>query len=97
MKFALVASVLGLILFAAPSAEAQTRGRAPAAAPAAGGNTAKGYQKVKNYDFEADSISGELVKPEGEFSTARKFAEHSSLIRPRLDFIKEIVKSAEDL
>ena len=54
-------------------------------------------QRVKNYDFNADVIDGELVKPEGEFLNARKFAEHGSLIRVRADFIREIVKSAEDL
>jgi hypothetical protein len=53
--------------------------------------------KVKNYDFEADNIDGELIKPEGEFVNARRFAEHGSLIRLRTDFIREIVKSAEDL
>jgi hypothetical protein len=54
-------------------------------------------QRVKNYDFDADDVDGELVKPEGEFLNARKFAEHGSLIRVRADFIREIVKSAEDL
>jgi hypothetical protein len=53
--------------------------------------------KVKNYDFDADDIDGELIKPEGEFVKVRKFAEHRSLIRVRQDFIKEIVKSAENL
>jgi hypothetical protein len=62
-----------------------------------GGGGAQPPAKVKNYDFEADTIDGELIKPEGEFSTARILAEHGSLIRLRTDFIREIVKSAEDL
>ncbi len=67
--------------------------------PAAGraDNSQPAAQRVKNYDFDADVIDGELVKPEGEFLNARKFAEHGSLIRVRADFIREIVKSAEDL
>jgi hypothetical protein len=52
---------------------------------------------VKTYDFSGDTIDGELVKPDGEFVDTRKSAEHTSLIRVRQDFIKEIVKSAENL
>ena len=44
-----------------------------------------------------DDIDGELVKPDGEFVDPRQFASHTNLIRIRKDFIKEIVKSAEDL
>ena len=95
MKRALLSTLVALSLGITVPAMAQTPARGK---PAAGkGSDAKGFQRVKNYDFEADNIAGELVRPEGEFSTARKFAEHSSLIRPRLDFIREIVKSAEDL
>lgn len=73
-------------------AEAQKQPKA-----AKGGAKDGGYQKVKTYDFSGDTIDGELVKPDGEFVDTRKLAEHTSLIRVRQDFIKEIVKSAEDL
>jgi hypothetical protein len=63
--------------------------------PAAGGGAAGG--KVKVYDFSGDTIEGDLVKPEGSTVDARDFAKHSSLINIRKDFIKEIIKSAEDL
>ena len=53
--------------------------------------------KVKTFDFSGDDIDGELVKPDGEFVDPRQFASHTSLIRIRQDFIKEIIKSAEDL
>jgi hypothetical protein len=62
--------------------------------PAAGGG---GGGKVKVYDFSGDTIEGDLVKPEGSTVDARDFAKHSSLINIRKDFIKEIIKSAEDL
>ena len=75
--------VLGLLAFAAP-ALAQDKGK-------------KDDKKVKTYDFSGDEIDGELVKPDGDFLDTRKFASHTSLIRIRKDFIKEIVKSAEDL
>ena len=57
----------------------------------------KDDKKVKSYDFTGDEIDGDLVNPDGEFIDPRQFASHSSLIRIRKDFIREIVKSAEDL
>jgi len=53
--------------------------------------------KVKNYDFSGDEIDGDLVKPDGDFIETRKFADHGNLIRIRQHFIREIIKSAEDL
>lgn len=57
----------------------------------------KGTGKVKVYDFDGDTIDGDLVKPEGSTVDARDFGNHASLIRIRKDFIPEIIKSAEDL
>lgn len=54
-------------------------------------------KKVKSFDFTGDEIDGELVRPDGDFLDTRQFAGHTSLIRLRKDFIKEILKSAEDL
>lgn len=54
-------------------------------------------KKVKTYDFSGDTIDGDLIKPDGEMVDTRNFANHSSLIRIRKDFIREILKSAEDL
>lgn len=64
-------------------------------AAASSGN--KGNGKVKVYDFSGDNIEGDLIKPEGTTVDARDFAQHSSLIKIRKDFIPEIIKSAEDL
>ncbi len=95
MKRALVASVLVFVTFGlvvglgTGSAFAQKKGKKADAADT--GN------KVKNYDFSGDNIEGELIKPDGEMVNSRKFAEHTSLIRVRQDFIKEIVKSADNL
>jgi len=95
MKRALVASVLAfaMIGLGAGSALAQKKG---GGAKAGGGGAAEA-NKVKNYDFSGDNIEGELIKPDGEMVNTRKFAEHTSLIRVRQDFIKEIVKSADNL
>jgi hypothetical protein len=88
-------AVAGAVALAAPlAALAQnnqgTRGKARA-------TKAEEPKKVKSYDFTGDEIDGELVKPDGDFLDTRKFASHTNLIRLRKDFIREIVKSAEDL
>ncbi len=82
-------SVAGAVALAAPlSSFAQGKGKQqPKEEP----------KKVKSYDFTGDEIDGELVKPDGDFLDTRKFASHTSLIRLRTNFIKEILKSAEDL
>jgi hypothetical protein len=67
------------------------------AAPAFAQDNKTDPKKVKTYDFSGDDIDGELIKPDGDFVDTRKFANHTSLIRIRKDFIKEILKSAEDL
>ena len=71
------------------------KGSSGGGAAASSGN--KGNGKVKVYDFSGDNIEGDLIKPEGTTVDARDFAQHSSLIKIRKDFIPEIIKSAEDL
>jgi hypothetical protein len=79
--FAAIAAALALAVVAPTMAMAQ----------------AKDDKKVKTYDFSGDTIDGDLIKPDGEVVDTRDFASHSSLINIRKDFIKEILKSAEDL
>jgi hypothetical protein len=83
MKRIGLASIAALFAFVllTPAVEAQPKDKA----------------KVKSYDFTGDDIDGELVKPDGVQVDTRVFATHTSLIRIRKDFIKEILKSAEDL
>ena len=86
IKIIAALSIAGAVALAAPmSALAQGKGKK------------EEPKKVKSYDFTGDEIDGELVKPDGDFLDTRKFASHTSLIRLRKDFIKEILKSAEDL
>ena len=79
----LVVLVVLLALAGTALAQGKKKGKAPA--------------KSKTYDFSGDTIDGELVKPDGEFVDARKFADHKSLIKYRQNFLREILKSAEDL
>ena len=55
------------------------------------------YKKETRYDFDDDVVEGELQRPEGDILQVRTGAKYSSLIKLRLDFIPEIVKSAENL
>jgi hypothetical protein len=57
----------------------------------------KGYIKKKVFDFEGDNIEGALLTPEGEFLGGRVKPVHQSLIEYRLDFIPEMLKTAEDI
>ena len=104
MKRLFVSSILSMAFVGVAAAQtAQTppkpQPKPAAARPAAGGGptTSTPAPRVRNYDFDADFIDGELVRPEGEFLSTRRTAEHGSLIKVRTDFIREIVKSAEDL
>ena len=67
-----------------------------AAAPAAAGGDVT-YKSKTVYDFDDDTVEGDLVRPDGEFVDTRKGAKHSSLIKIRENFIPEMIKSAEDI
>jgi hypothetical protein len=87
----------GIALAAAPSTVlAQAKADAPAAAaPAADDNVQ--YKAKTVYDFEDDTVEGDLQRPDGELVSSQKKAEHSSLIEIRKDFIPEMLKSLEDV
>ena len=58
---------------------------------------AKDYVKKKVFDFDGDNIEGALLTPEGEFLGGRGKVVHVSLSEYRMDFIPEMLKTAEDL
>jgi len=92
-----LAGVSGRALAADPPAEGG--GAAAAAAPAGGGgDDANTTYKAKTvYDFEDDTVEGDLQRPDGELVSAQKKADHSSLIEIRKDFIPEMLKTLEDI
>ncbi|MEN9800383.1 MAG: hypothetical protein RL653_4080 [Pseudomonadota bacterium] len=55
------------------------------------------YSKTTSYDFEDDTIEGDLTKPDGEYVEARKKVQHSNLIRVREDFKEEVMQSVGEL
>ena len=90
--FALLA---GMALAAPSTVLAQAAAPAAAAAPADGDNVQ--YKAKTVYDFEDDTVEGDLQRPDGELVSSQKKAEHSSLIEIRKDFIPEMLKSLEDV
>ena len=55
------------------------------------------YQKKTVYNFEDDTITGDLTRPDEEFLTSRKLAHHKSLIRVRENFREKVLQSVKDL
>ena len=88
----------GIALAAAPTtAFAQDGAKAAPAAAAGGGDDNVQYKAKTVYDFEDDTVEGDLQRPDGELVSSQKKAEHSSLIEIRKDFIPEMLKSLEDV
>ncbi|RME24926.1 MAG: hypothetical protein D6806_08795 [Deltaproteobacteria bacterium] len=84
----MVAIIVGLLLFAPGLAGAQEEG---------GSEGGVIYQKKTVYNFEDDTITGDLTRPDEEFLTGRKLAHHKSLIRVRENFREKVLQSAKDL
>jgi hypothetical protein len=90
--------VSGRALAADPAAGGDDKAAAGGAAAAGGGDEANTTYKAKTvYDFEDDTVEGDLQRPDGELVSAQKKAEHSSLIEIRKDFIPEMLKTLEDI
>lgn len=68
-----------------------------AAAAGGGGDDNVQYKAKTVYDFEDDTVEGDLQRPDGELVSAQKKAQHSSLIEIRKDFIPEMLKTLEDI
>lgn len=59
--------------------------------------TQKAPVRVKNVAIEADHLTGEIPVALGDVRPGRAPVQHGSLIQPRADFVREIVRSADDL
>ena len=58
---------------------------------------AKGKEKPKQFDFETDEVMVDVLKPDATMVEVLRQKARQSLIRIRMDFIKELVRSAEDI
>ena len=55
------------------------------------------YKKQTEYNFEDDTIEGDLTKPDGEYVEARKKVKHSNLIKIREEFKDKVMQSVGEL
>ena len=86
----------GFALAAAPGTVFAQAAAAPAAAAPAGDDNVQ-YKAKTVYDFEDDTVEGDLQRPDGELVDSMRKVKHSSLIEIRKDFIPEMLKSLEDI
>jgi hypothetical protein len=102
----LIAAVALLMMSAGGAAVAQQQqpkeqpAPKPAAAkapPAGAGEDSVQYRAKTVYDFEDDTVEGDLQRPDGELVDSMRKVKHSSLIEIRKDFIPEMLKSLEDI
>jgi hypothetical protein len=94
----LTLSLAMLLTLGLSVAHAQDQAAGAGAAPAgAGGGSGVTYKQKTVYDFDDDTVEGDLVRPDGEFIDSKKNAKHSSLIKIRENFIPEMLKSVEGL
>lgn len=91
------AAVTLLGLGAAYAQDPAAAGAGAGAAPAAAGGTGVQYKQKTVYDFDDDTVEGDLVRPDGEFIDSKKGAKHSSLIKIRENFIPEMLKCVEGI
>jgi hypothetical protein len=92
-------AALAIVMLTGGLGTAYAQGNKPAAAPKAGGADGENTQyKAKTvYDFEDDTVEGDLQRPDGELVDSMRKVKHSSLIEIRKDFIPEMLKSLEDI
>jgi len=63
----------------------------------AGGDDNTQYKAKTVYDFDDDTVEGDLQRPDGELVNSLRKTQQASLIEIRKDFIPEMLKSLEDI
>ena len=86
-SIALFGALFGLTMVSADAVAAQPEDADDAALKSGG---EKGKTAV--YDFDDDSVDGELLRPEGANIASRSRKKHASLITIRPHFISELIR-----
>jgi len=55
------------------------------------------YEKKTVIDFEADTLDGDLKRPDGEYVESRRKVSHSNLIRIREDWREKVMQASGEL
>ena len=98
LRIAAIAVMLsGGLAFAQQDKPAPKAPPAKAAPGGAAGDENTTYKAKTVYDFEDDTVEGDLQRPDGELVDSMRKVKHSSLIEIRKDFIPEMLKSLEDI
>jgi hypothetical protein len=90
-------AAIAVLMLVGGNALAQQPKPAAKPAPAAAGDDNVSYKAKTVYDFEDDTVEGDLQRPDGELVDSMRKVKHSSLIEIRKDFIPEMLKSLEDI
>lgn len=67
------------------------------AAPVTTCGEVRSRERCKDLTIEPEEVDGHRVSPLGDHVQARRALGFGSLIRPRVSFVREIVRSAEDV
>jgi hypothetical protein len=94
-KFTIALAMLMALSVGVAHAQDAAPAAGGAAAPAGAAGSGVQYKQKTVYDFDDDTVEGDLVRPDGEFVDSRRGAKHSSLIKIRENFIPEMLKSVE--
>jgi hypothetical protein len=89
-------AAIAVVMLTGGAGVALAQQKAPAK-PGAGGDDNVSYKAKTVYDFEDDTVEGDLQRPDGELVDSMRKVKHSSLIEIRKDFIPEMLKSLEDI
>jgi len=93
LSSAIVASFLlagsGAFALSAPGSSGASRAKASARDTR--------YKQKTILDFEEDVVEGRHLAPDGTWIGGRPTAKTSSLIKPRVSFLPEMLKSVDDL
>jgi len=92
-----VATVVLMALVASTDLVAVTARAAPPAPPTAAPPAADAKPQKRKFNFEGDTISTDYLKPGTMLIEGVSRGRRSSLIEVRLDFVNEILRSADDI
>jgi hypothetical protein len=92
----LIAAV-AIVMLTGGAGVALAQQKATAKPGAGAGEENTTYRAKTVYDFEDDTVEGDLQRPDGELVDSMRKVKHSSLIEIRKDFIPEMLKSLEDI
>ena len=90
--FVTVASLLCATAFADPPPPPRAGSTSSTGAPAT-----PLYQTRTRYDFDDDVVEGETFTPDGVVVHGNRHPTFDSMIRPRQNFLPEMLRAAEDL